>query len=127
MNDEQYMQHCRALFKDFAQTLETRTKALPEDDPLRELALNFCKVSTGENDLYEHGPTLVDRLFATYPDFAPTYPRELLWFLGGDCLHLMADEEIQQFQQLDTLREQADNRGEVLDFQAARAKLMKSQ
>jgi len=127
MNDNQYMQHCRVQFTDFAQTLEARTKALPKGDPLRDLALAFCKVSTGENDLYEHGPALVDRLFTTYPDFAPTYPRELLWFLGGDCLHLMADDEIQQFQQLDLLREQADSRGEVLDFQAARAKLIKSQ
>ncbi|MFT6052935.1 MAG: hypothetical protein ACI9B9_002591 [Halioglobus sp.] len=126
MNDEQYMQHCRAQFKDFALTLKTRTQELPDDDPLRELALGFCSAATGESNLYEQAPILVSRLFATYPDFAPTYPRELLWFFGGDCLHLMADQEIVQFQQLDTLREHAEKRGEVLDFEAARAKLMKS-
>ena len=49
-------------------------------------------------------PALVARLFTTYPDFAPTFPRELLWFFGGDCLHYMPDEEIATFQQLEELR-----------------------
>lgn len=127
MTDEQYLQHCRSLFNDFSKAMLTRTESLSGTDSLRELALAFEKVAGCEEDLYEKGPSLIFRLFETYPDFAPTFPRELLWFLGGECLHFMPDEEIMVFQQLDGLRGEAQTRGEVLDFQAARAKLMKSQ
>ena len=127
MNDDQYMAHCKEQFAHFSQTMMKRTESLDDDDSLRELALAFDNVAKGECDLYEKGPALIFRLFETYPDFVPTFPRELLWFLGGECLHFMPDEEIAVFQQLDDLRGAAQIRGEVLDFQAARAKLMKSQ
>ena len=127
MNDEQYMQHCKEQFAEFSQTMKKRTESLDSADSLRELAVAFENVASSETDLYEKGPALIFRLFETYPDFAPTFPRELLWFLGGECLHFMPDEEIAVFQQLDELRGAAQIKGEVLDFQAARAKLMKSQ
>ncbi len=118
MNDEQYMQYCREQFSIFSNNLTTRTESLSETDSLRELALSFVRVASGAEDLYDKGPALISRLFETYPDFAPTFPRELLWFLGGVCLHFMPDEEIEVFQQMDQLRTAAQIRGEVLDFQA---------
>jgi len=127
MNDEQYLQHCREQFSLFSETLLARTASLDESDSLRELALAFEAVAGEGGSLYTKGPALIARLFDTYPDFAPTFPRELLWFLGGECLHYMPDEEILVFQSLDLQRTEAQKRGEVLDFQAARAKLMKSQ
>ncbi len=120
------MEHCREQFSVFSNTMIDRTASLDDADSLRELAIAFGKAAGGEDDLYTMAPALVDRLFSTYPDFAPTFPRELLWFLGGECLHYMPDEEIALFQQLDEMRGTAEKRGEVLDFQAARAKLMKS-
>ena len=125
MNDEQYRLHCHEQFIAFGKTMMTRTASLEDTDSLRELAVAFAEAA--ESDLYASAPALVDRLFSTYPDFAPTFPRELLWFLGGECLHYMPDEEIEAFQELDEMRGTAEKRGEVLDFQAARAKLMKSQ
>ncbi len=77
--------------------------------------------------LYADAASLVDRLFTTYPDFAPTFPRELLWFFGGDCLHFMPDDEIALFQQLDEKRSEAAAGGNILDLQAARAKLLNLQ
>ncbi|MEH6591468.1 MAG: PA2817 family protein [Halioglobus sp.] len=127
MNDEQYLDHCRQQFSGYAKELSLRTEGLAEDDTLRELALAFNKLAGGETDLYTQGQTLVARLFTTYPDFAPTFPRELLWFLGGDCLHFMADEEIDLYQQLEELREQSASKGQIIDFAAARAKLLKLQ
>jgi len=121
------MQHCRAQFEAFSKTLVSRTESLEEGDSLRALALSFESVARQEDEIYAEGPMLVSRLFTTYPDFAPTFPRELLWFLGGECLHYLTDEEISIFQQLDEMRGAAVNRGEVLDFQLARAKLMNSQ
>jgi hypothetical protein len=127
MNDKQYLDHCQQQFSNYSKELNQRTEALAEDDSLRELALNFSQLARGEGDLYGEGQSLVARLFTTYPDFAPTFPRELLWFLGGDCLHFMADEEIELHQQLEELREQSASKGEIIDFAAARAKLLKLQ
>ena len=127
MNDEQYLQHCLALLSDFAQTMITRTAHLPEDDSLRSLAEAFGALADSGADLYTEGSNLITRLFTTYPDFAPTLPRELLWFFGGDCLHYMPDDEIEQYQQLEEKRLAAAARGETLNLRAARAKLLKLQ
>ncbi|MFV8817200.1 PA2817 family protein [Haliea sp. E17] len=121
MNDAEYARYCRQRLKEFAATLVTRTASLPEGDSLRELAQAFDELSP--EYVYSEAPGLVDRFFTTYPDFAPTFPRELLWFLGGECLHYMPDDEIQLFQRLDEEREAASERGEVLDMEAARQRL----
>ena len=127
MNDQQYLDHCRAMLAEFSGELTTRTAQLPEDHPLRELAGRFADLNDSSAELYERGPALVARLFDTYPEFAPTFPRQLLWFLGGDCLHYMADEEIEQHQQLEELRLAAASRGETFNFSDARAKLLNLQ
>ncbi|MCB1687233.1 MAG: hypothetical protein KDI33_02045 [Halioglobus sp.] len=127
MNDQQYLEHCHTLLAAFSRELVTRTQQLPQDHPLRELAEGYRSLADNSTDLYDKGPALVARLFDTYPEFAPTFPRQLLWFLGGDCLHYMADEEIEQHQQLEELRLAAAARGETFNFQAARAKLLNLQ
>ncbi|MEQ8514522.1 MAG: PA2817 family protein [Chromatocurvus sp.] len=99
MNDSEYLEHCRGLLARFADEMTTRTRELPAEDSLRELALDFSAIAAGERDLYVEGPQLVSRLFTTYPDFAPTFPRDLLWFFGGECLHYMPDDEIAEFEQ----------------------------
>ena len=127
MNDEQYLYHCRSLLAEFTQTLMARTKDLPQDHPLRELALAFTSLDEPSSDLYAQGPALTARLFETYTEFAPTFPRQLLWFFGGDCLHFMSDEEIAQFQQLEELRLAAAAGGKIFNFAESRAKLLKLQ
>ncbi len=104
MNDEQYLKHCRSLLGEFAATLTTRTKQLSQDHPLRELAAGFQSLASHPCDFYEQGPDLVARLFDTYPEFTPTFPRQLLWFFGANCLHYMADEELSEFQRLEDIR-----------------------
>jgi hypothetical protein len=115
------------MLAEFSGELTARTSQLPEDHPLRELADRFSALTDNNAELYERGPALVARLFDTYPEFAPTFPRQLLWFLGGDCLHYMADEEIEQHQQLEELRLAAASRGETFNFNDARAKLLNLQ
>jgi hypothetical protein len=128
MNDEQYLSHCRDLLVEFSKTLSLRTEGLEQDDGLRVLAQEFQRLVQGPAaDVYSRGGALVDRLFTTHPDFAPTFPRELLWFFGGDCLHFMPDDEITVYQQLDDQRGQAARRGEIFDLRSARAKLLKLQ
>jgi hypothetical protein len=127
MNDDQYLVYCQGLMMNFASDLEKRTQTLGETDSLRELALEFVEIAASSGRLYGEGPGLVTRLFTTYPDFAPSFPRDLLWFLGGECLHFMPDDEIEQHQELDEMRREAASRGAQLDFIAARAKLLKLQ
>ena len=124
MNDEQYSQHCLQQFQAHASRLSTRCQDLPESDSLRQLSERFNDAAQSMDSLYNLGPALVDRLFVTYPDFAPDFPRELLWFLGGECLHYMPDEEITAYQQLDEMRAEAAARGEALNMREARASLM---
>ena len=127
MNDEQYLDYCRKLLHGFAGDFLRRTANLEPEDPLRELATAFSELDDGARDLYTEGPALVGRLFVTHPDFAPTLPRDLLWFLGGECLHFMPDEEIRLYQELEELRREAADQGATLDLLQARAKLLKLQ
>ena len=128
MNDQQYLAHCRDQLEDFAATLVRRTASLPQGEGLKELAEAFqALLAPADDDIYSRGQPLLARLFASYPEFAPTLPRDLLWFFGGDCLHFMPDDEIALYQQLDELRHQAAASGETLDLQAAKAKLLQLQ
>ena len=124
MNDEQYLQHCLQQLREFAATLQRATEHLPQQDPLRELATALLALADGGASLYAEGPGLVSRLFTTYPEYAPQFPRQLLWFFGGDCLHYMPDSEIELFQQLEELRLEAAARGETLDLESRRAALL---
>ena len=121
MNDDQYLKHSLSVLEAFSAALAARTQELPDDHPLRELAREFRALGKAQTNLYPQGHAVVARLFNTFTDFAPTFPRSLLWFFGGDCLHYLTDEEISQFQQLDELRLAAAERGEVLDLEQARA------
>jgi hypothetical protein len=126
MNDEQYRQHCLGVFEQFNKFLQLKGQACSPDDPILALCKDFARASAAQ-DLQEDGPEVVSRLFASCPHLSPAFPRELLWYLGGDCLHNMPDEEIALYQQLDELREQASARGEMLNLPEARAKLLKLQ
>ena len=99
MNDADYLAHCRRELESFARQFLERTRDLGPQDGLRELALAFGELAAGQGDLYTQGQALTSRLFTTYPDFAPLFPRALLWFFGGECLHFMAEEEIVAYQQ----------------------------
>lgn len=63
-------------------------------------------------------------LFVTHnPNLAPLIPRELLWFLAGECLHFMPDEEIAKFQQLEDEEIYAQENKLAFDYQQAKAKI----
>jgi hypothetical protein len=126
MNDEQYLRYNRQLLSTLAEKLGPQGDNLPAEDPLRELLRGLQQLADGSADPYTEGPALIHRLFTTYPQLAPAIPRDLLWFLGGDCLHFMPDEEIALHQALDDLRQDAAARGDTLDLENARERLLKS-
>ncbi len=126
MDDNQYRELCLEMAASFAARLNQEAERTSEGDPLRELAAGFSEIAGGEG-IYERGPALVAKLFSNCPELAPVFPRDLLWFIGGDCLHLMPDEELDSFQQLDEKRTEAAARGERLDYYEERAKLLNLQ
>ena len=126
MDDDQYRHYCLGLLANFADLIDAEAEKASEGDPIRDLAAGFRTIAGGE-DLYERGPGLVALLFSSCPQLAPALPREVLWFLGGDCLHYMPDSELNAFQSLEEMRAEAAARGEVLDYHAEKAKLLKLQ
>ncbi len=125
MNDEQYREHCLGLLESFAGLMARESSSASEADPICELADGFGQL--GGESLYEDSPVLIARLFASCPHLAPAFPRELLWFLGGECLHFMPEDELELFQQLDEMRLESAARDESFDYREARAKLLKLQ
>ena len=126
MNETQYRELCLGMAARFAEKIREEAERSSPDDPLRELAAGFAAIAGGDG-IYERGPELVANLFSNCPHLAPVFPRDLLWFIGGDCLHLMPDEELASFQLLDEKRADAAARGEVLDYHEERAKLLNLQ
>ena len=45
----------------------------------------------------------VSNLITMHPNLTALIPRQLLWQLGGTCLHFLGDEEIDQFSSADEL------------------------
>lgn len=44
---------------------------------------------------------LIGRFIRCYPNLVPLMRRELLYFIGGECLHYLGDEELELYQQID--------------------------
>ncbi len=125
MNDSEYRAFCLELAASFAERLAKEAEKTSAEDPLRTLAAGFAELARGRG-IYEEGPALISTLFTHAPEFAPLFPRDLLWFIGGDCLHYMPDEEMQTFQTLEELRVAAADNADF-DYRAERAKLLNLQ
>ena len=56
---------------------------------------------------------LLSRFIRCYANLVPLIKRELLWFVGGECLHFLGDEEISLYQELEDRLYEFDNQGEA--------------
>lgn len=68
-------------------------------DQLKKLLINF-EQSTGTAIL--DAQQWLAKIFNFYPQLAPIIPRALLWFVGGECLHYLTDEELRAFEEADS-------------------------
>jgi hypothetical protein len=118
MDDQQFHREQLLQFHRFAGRLESNA-AEPGGEALRPLAEAFAAVAATPDTLYDDAPALVARLFTVAPGYAQDFPRDLLWYLGADCLHFMPDEEIEQFNALDEDRRSAADRGLRFDWSGA--------
>ncbi|MEM1191652.1 MAG: PA2817 family protein [Pseudomonadota bacterium] len=96
----------------------------PGGEPLASVAETLQQLSAEPGRIMDEAPALIARLLTTAPQVAEFVPRDLLWYLGGDCLHYMPDDEIERFTQLDEQRRDAMERGEVFNWRERRAQLL---
>ena len=74
---------------------------------------------------YEIGQQLIGQIIANYPHITPLINRDLLWLLGGDALHYLADDEIALYQQVeDALYEKESREQGNGDFKSVKANLL---
>lgn len=59
---------------------------------------------------------LLSRFIRCYPNLVPLMHRELLYFIGGECLHFLGDEELAYYQQIDEQLYDAEQAGESIDI-----------
>lgn len=78
----------------------------------------------GAPEFFEQGQILLCTLVRNYPDLVPLVARDLFWYLGGECLHHMPDEEIEKFQRLEEMRYEAESEGREFNYEKERALIL---
>ena len=68
------------------------------------------------NEAFDLGQALMTRLVRNYPQLTQLLARDLLWLFGGDCIHYLNDDEIEQFQALDEARYAKEGQNEAFDY-----------
>ena len=79
-------------------------QAIPDDDSGRAINEQFQRVlaaiESGDEYIFP-AQELLTNLITFYPNVTAAIPRELLWAVGGSCMHFLSDEEIDQFSAID--------------------------
>ncbi len=66
---------------------------------LTQLLADFGK----SEDYVALGQDIITHIISHYPDITPQMHRDLLWFFGGDCLHYLADDELERYQAIEEI------------------------
>lgn len=127
MNQSLYHTQLVKQLSEFVRTISAQSADLNPEHPFQL----WCQRTSG---LLEAQPLKLDEitdqvntLFTHFADLTPLFPRDILFFLGGDCLHYMPDEEIQAYQALDELRYSAESQGKSFDWETSKQSLKKLQ
>ena len=94
-----------------------------ETGVLERLDIIIKQLDSGDPDGMFEGQNWLNMFMTHNPNLAPTVPRELLWFFGGECLHFMPDDEIDKFQKLEEDEIYAEENGLKFDYQQAKASI----
>lgn len=93
------------------------------DDEFLTLLKTLSEATHFSEQMQAQGQAVITRIIAHYPHITPEVNRDLLWFFAGECLHYMADEELDQYQALDELLN--SNTEENIEYAVAKAKVFK--
>ncbi|MFT4769635.1 MAG: hypothetical protein ACI8RN_002784 [Glaciecola sp.] len=119
MNDVDFHTEQMALFEAFNKRLQAYAAA-PEGETLAELAQQFGELAADTGQILDEAPALIYRMLTIAPQLTQEFPRDLLWYLGQECLHFMPDDEIERFTLLDEQRRTADSQGQRFNWAEAR-------
>lgn len=117
MHDKAFHDYQLARFNAFAKQL-CELAAAPGGEGLTALAETADALAARPSTILDDAPQHIARLLTTAPQCAQLFPRDLLWYLGGECLHFMPDEEIEHYSALDEQRRAAAASGTVFNWQA---------
>jgi len=123
LDDTTFHSEQMAQFGDFAERLDKLGRS-PGGESLAPMAAAVRELADEPARIMDEAPALLGRLLTTAPQIIELLPRDLLWYLGGDCLHFMPDEEIERYTRLDEQRREAVERGESFSWREARASLL---
>lgn len=111
----------------FLSELTDKTQALNPNHPFCQWLKTTGDAASMQPTDYEVLSHQVVALFTHYAEITPLFPRDILYFLGGDCLHFMPDEEIAAYQDLDEMRFEAQTQQKRFDWEQAKQSLKKLQ
>ncbi|SBS34283.1 hypothetical protein MSP8887_02979 [Marinomonas spartinae] len=74
------------------------------------------KIEANNVDYIFDAQELLSRFIRCYPNLVPLIKRELLWFVGGECLHFLGDEEISLYQHLEEHLYELDSQGKTYNI-----------
>jgi hypothetical protein len=120
MNDTDFHHEQLSLFDAFCQRLQV-IAADPAGAGLAELASQFDDLAKRPEQVMDEAPALVARMLTVAPQLTEHFPRDLLWYLGGECLHFMPDDEIERLTTLDDQRRAANAEGLTFNWRQARS------
>ena len=87
-------------FRAVQSTLEKGLQATGSEDAIIAMQHRFDNIyeaiESGEDYVYLAQETIAT-FFTMHPNLTHVIPRELLWRLGGSCLHFLSDDEIEEF------------------------------
>ncbi|PYF84754.1 MULTISPECIES: PA2817 family protein [Marinomonas] len=74
------------------------------------------KIQENTHDYTFDAQEILSRFIRCYANLVPLIKRELLWFVGGECLHFLGDEEITLYQQLEDHLYELDSQNQDYDI-----------
>lgn len=111
----------------FLNEIASKTEGLGTEHPFSAWLMQTLNACSRQPIEYSVLNQQVVTLFTHFADMAPLFPRDVLYFLGGDCLHFMPDEEIAAYQVLDEMRFEAQSQKKSFDWEQAKESLKKLQ
>lgn len=92
-----------ALQKINTQLLQVKKELdMPNNETLDQLKKLLIDFEQSTDSAILDSQQWLAKIFNFYPQLAPIIPRALLWFVGGECLHYLTDEELRAFEEVDS-------------------------
>jgi len=87
-----------------------------EADLIEKMDQLFQSIENQATDYSFEAQEVLARFIRCYANLVPLIRRELLWFIGGECLHFLGDEELSLYQALEENIYQLEHQGINVDI-----------